>query len=71
MLIVDHEIYMKYVVMELNSPNEPVMLIDSILGNYSFNVCATKTCFGEFHAEITEETAINAQMEALPCNPTN
>ena len=50
MLRVDRERYMKYVVMELNGSNEPVMFTNSILGNYSFNVCATKTCFGEFHA---------------------
>ena len=68
---VDREIYMKYVVMELNGPNEPVMFTNSILGNNSFNVCAIETCFGEFHVETIEETAINTQLEALPRNPTN
>ena len=41
MLRVDRERHMKYVVTELNSPNELVMFYKSILGNYSFNVCAT------------------------------
>jgi len=58
MLRVDRERYMKYVVMELNNPNEPVMFTNSILGNYSFNVYATETCFGEFHAKIIEEALI-------------
>ena len=64
MLRVDQERYMKCEVMELNGPNEPVMFTKSILGNYSFNVCATETCFREFHAETIEETPINAQLEA-------
>ena len=42
--------------MKLNGPNEPLMFTNSILGNYSFNVYATETCFGEFHVEIVEET---------------
>ena len=71
MLRVDRERYMKYVVTELNGPNEPVMFINSILGNYSFNVCAMETCFGEFLAETIEETPINTQLEALPCSPTD
>lgn len=50
---------MKYVVTELNGPNEPVMFTNSILGNYSFDVCAIKTYFGEFHAETVEETMTN------------
>jgi len=70
-LRVDRERYMNYVVTELNVPNEPVMFTNSILGNYSFNICATKTCFGEFHAETVEETMTNTQLEALPCNPTD
>ena len=62
---------MKHVVIELNGPNEPVMFTNSILGNYSFNVCATETCFGEFHVETVEETLTNTQLEALPHNPTD
>ena len=62
---------MKYVVMELNIPNELVMFTNSILGNDSFNVCATKTCFGEFHAETIEETAINTWLETLPRSRTD
>jgi len=62
---------MKYVVTELNDPNEPVMFTNSILGNYSFDIYATKTCFGEFHAETVEETAIDTQLEALPRSPTD
>ena len=62
---------MKYVVTELNGPNEPVMFTNSILGNYSFNVCATETCFGEFHAGTTEETKLNTQLEVLPYNQTD
>ena len=42
MLRIDQERYMKYVVVELNDPNEPIMFTNSILGNYSFNVCARK-----------------------------
>jgi len=71
MLRVDRERYMKYAVTELNDPNEPIMFSNSILGNYSFNVCATETYFGEFHVEIIKETAINTWLEALPCSPTN
>lgn len=56
MLRIDRERYMKYVVTELNGPNEPVMFTNSILGNYSFSVYNTETCFGEFHVEIVEET---------------
>ena len=62
---------MKYVVAELNDPNEPVMFTNSILGNYSFDVCATETYFGEFHAETVEETAINTRLETLPRSPTD
>ena len=71
MLRVDHERYMKYVVTELNGPNEPVVFDNSILGNYSFNVCATKTCFGEFHAETVEETLTYTQLEIPSHNPTD
>jgi len=71
MMRVDCERYMKYVVTELNGPNEPVMFTNSILGNYSFNVCAIETCFGEFHGETIEETPINTQLEALPYSPTD
>ena len=66
MVRVDQERYMKYVVKELNDRNEPVMFTNSILGNYSFNVCATKTCFGEFHAETIEENLTNTQLETPP-----
>ena len=59
MLRVDRERYMKYVVMELNGPSEPVMFTNSILGNYSFDVCAIETCFREFHAKTVEETMTN------------
>jgi len=71
MLRVDCERYMKYVVTELNGPNEPVMFTNSILGNYSFNVCATETCFGKFHLETSEGTEINTWLEALPHSPTD
>ena len=60
---------MKYVVMELNGPNKPVMFTNSILGNYSFNVYAMETCFGEFHAETIEETTTKTQLESLPYSP--
>ena len=63
MLRVDRQRYMKYVVTELNSPNEPVMFYNSILGNYSFNVYATETCLEEFHAEIVDEALTNTQLE--------
>jgi len=46
MLRVNRERYMKYVVTELNEPNEPVMFTNSILGNYRFDICAIETCFG-------------------------
>ena len=69
MLRVDHERYMKYVVTKLSGPNEPVMFTNSILGNYSFNVCATETYFGKFHAETSEGTTINTLLEALPHSP--
>ena len=62
---------MKYVVMELNGPNEPVMFTNSILGNYSFNVYATETCFGEFHVETIEETLTYTQLEIPSHNPTD
>jgi len=71
MLRVDRERYMKHVVTELNGRNEPVMFTNSILGNYSFNVCATETYFGEFHAEIAEETLIYTQLEIPSHNPTD
>jgi len=71
MLRVDQERYMKYVVTELNDPSEPIMFTNSILGNYSFNICAMETYFGEFHTETIEETATNTQLEALPCSPTD
>lgn len=45
------------------------MFTNSILGNYSFDICTMETCFGEFHAEIVEETAINTQLEALSHSP--
>ena len=70
MMRVDRERYMKYVVTNLNGPNEPIMFTNSILGNYNFNVCAIETCFGEFHAETNEGTAINTWLEALPRSPT-
>lgn len=69
MLRVDREIYMKYVVTELNGPNEPVMFTNSILGNYSFNFCATETYFGEFHVETIEETLTYTQLEIPSHNP--
>ena len=62
---------MKYVVTRLNDPNETIMFTNSILGNYSFGICASGTCFGEFHAEIVEETTINTHLEALPHSPTD
>lgn len=71
MLRVNQERYMKYVVTKLNDPNEPLMFTNSILGNYSFDICATETCFGEFHVETIEETGIDTQSEALPCSPTD
>lgn len=71
MLRADRERYMKYVVAELNEPNEPIMFTNSILGNHSFDVYAMETCFGEFHAETIEETAINTWLEALPHRPTD
>lgn len=37
---------MKYVITELNQPNESVMFSNSILGKYSLN-----TYFGEFKAK--------------------
>lgn len=71
MLRVDRERYMKYVVTELNGPNEPIMFTNSILGNYSFDVCAIETYFGEFHEETVEEIVTNTQLEALPRSPTD
>lgn len=62
---------MKYVVTELNDPNEPITFSNSILGNYSFDFCAIETCFRQFHAEAIEETVIITQLEALPHSPTN
>ena len=52
MLRFDRERYMKYVVTKLNSPNELVKFTNSILANYSFNVCATEACFREFHEHM-------------------
>jgi len=59
MLRVYRDIYMKYVVTELNDPNEPVMFTNSILGNCSFEICAMETYFRKFHVETIEETTIN------------
>jgi len=59
MLRVDRERYMKYVVMELNGANEPIMFTNSIPWNYTLDVCSTQTCFGEFHVETVEETVTN------------
>lgn len=74
MLRVDQERYMKYVVTEPNDPNEPVMFYNSILGNYSFDVYATETCFGECHAQIVKDALTNTQLEEIikhPHNPTD
>ena len=71
MLRVDRERYMKYVVTKLNDPNEPLMFTNSILGNYSFDICAMETYFREFHAETIEETVTITQLETPPYNPTN
>jgi len=68
MLRVNRERYMKYVVMEVNGHNEPVMFTNSILGNYSFNVYNTKTYFGEFHAETMEEALMHTQLETPSYN---
>ena len=65
---------MKYVVTEPNSPNEPIMFYNSILGNYSSDVYATETYFGECHAETVKEVLTNTQLEERikhPQNPTN
>lgn len=43
---VDRERYMKHVVTELEAPNEPIMFINTILGNYCFD-----TFFRDFPAE--------------------
>ena len=48
MLRIDRERYMKYVVTELNGPNELVIITNSILGNYSFNVYTTKPVLESF-----------------------
>lgn len=66
MLRVDRERYKKYVVMELNGPNEPVMFTNSILGSYSFNAYNTETYFGEFHAETIQETLTHRVGNSLP-----
>ena len=71
MLRVDRERYMKYALMKLNAPNEPLMFTNSILGNYSFNVYATETCFGEFHVETIEETLTYTQLGIPSHNPTD
>lgn len=71
MLRVDRKRYMKYVVTELNGPIEPIMFTNSILGNYSFHVCNTKTCFGDFHVETVEETLTHTQLEIPSYNPTD
>ena len=74
MLRVDRERYMKYVVTEPNNPNEPVMFYNSILGNYSFDVYATETCFGECHAKTVKEALTNTLLEERikhPQNPTD
>ena len=34
---IDRERYMKHMVIEINSPNEPVLFSDSILGNYGYD----------------------------------
>jgi len=74
MLRVDRERYMKYVVTELNNPNEPVMFSKSILGNYSFDVYATETYFGECPPKTIEEILTNKQLEERinhPHSPTD
>ena len=74
MLRVDWERYMKYVVMERNKPNEPVMFYNSILRNYSFDVYTTKTCFEECYAETIKEDLTHTQLEERikhPHNPTD
>lgn len=43
---VERERYMKHTVTELEAPNEPIMFINTILGNYCFD-----TFFGDFLAE--------------------
>jgi len=47
------------------------MFTNSILWNYSFNVCALETCFEEFHVETIEETAINIWLDTPPHSPTD
>ena len=71
MMRVGLERYMKYVVIELNGPNEPVMFTNSILGNYSFNVYNTKTFFGDFHVETIQETLTHKKLEIPSHNPTD
>jgi len=74
MLRVDRERYMKYMVTEPNNPNEPVMFYNSILGNYSYDVYTTETCFEECHAETIKEAWTNTQLEERiehPHSPTD
>ena len=70
MLRVNRERYMKYVVMEINGPNEPVMFTNSILGNYSFNVYATEICW-RVSCRNVEETLTHTQLEIPSYNLTD
>ena len=59
---VERERYMKDTVIELEDPNEPIMFINTILGNYCFN-----TLFGDF---LVEESPVleNAISELMFCD---
>jgi hypothetical protein len=52
--------HMKYIVIELNHPNELVVFSNSTLGNYCFD-----TFFGEFNAETCNAVQSYVQSEVL------
>ena len=57
---VEHERYMKHMVIDLNDPNEIVMFSNSILGNLCFD-----TFFGELEVELYPYMSSKEQYELL------
>lgn len=56
----EHELYMKHTVTDLNNTNEPVMFSNSILGNFYFD-----TLFGELEVELSPLVNSDKQYELL------
>jgi hypothetical protein len=61
-LRINRERYLKYIVIDLNDPNEPFLSNEIVLENQGIN-----TFFGNFAAEISSVTDSNQQSEISVC----